>query len=81
MKFGLNQINKESPEWFVLLTDIIIIIVMPAFAIWALTIPERFIAADIKNFIGASATFFVAILKGLQIFTGKKDIKEYDNEG
>ena len=82
MKFGFNQIGEQPPKWIVKINDILIMFIMPAFALWVLTIPERVLDAEMKNFAGATATFGVALLKGLQYLTGQTQIeKKYGNEG
>lgn len=73
MKFGINQIGKEAPEWLVKLIDILIMFIMPAFVAFILSIPDKYLSMDFKNLLGAGATFVIAILKGIQYMSGKKD--------
>jgi hypothetical protein len=72
MKFGLDQIGKEPPKWLKMLSDIAIII-LGAFAVYVLSIPDSILTPDNKNFIGATATFLVSILKGIEMLSGKQD--------
>ena len=76
-KFGIDQIGKPAPVWLSRLLNTLIIIVMPALATFILAIPNEILSADAKNFLGALATFGLALLKGLQFLMGeeKQDIK------
>jgi hypothetical protein len=50
------------------------IVVLAALAAWSLAIPDSLMNADLKNFLGATLTMIVGILKGLQmIFKTKKN--------
>lgn len=71
MKFGLTQLNKEAPKWLTFLSDYSII-VLGAFAIYSTQIPDSYINSDLKNLLGSTATFIVAILKGIEMLSGKK---------
>lgn len=70
MKFGIDQIQNPAPKWFKKMMDALIIFVMPSMATFMLTIPEGWVSAEVKNFLGAGATFGVALLKALQFFVG-----------
>jgi len=73
MKFGLKQIGRDAPEWLVKLIDGLIMFIMPAFAAFILSIPDKYLSMDLKNLFGAGATFGIAVLKAFQYMSGKKE--------
>jgi len=71
MKFGIKQIGRDAPKWLSRLSDFSVLIV-GAFAVYITQIPESYILPDAKNLIGSTASFCVAILKGIEILSGGK---------
>lgn len=74
MKFGVEQTNSPEPKWMKLLFNLVVIVIMPAFAIYIISIPDEILDATTKNFIGATTTFFVAIFQGIKELSGDANI-------
>lgn len=72
MKFGLKQIGREAPEWLSRLSDALVLL-LGAFAIYTIAWPDKWISPEMKNFLGATATFIVAVVKAIELFSGKKE--------
>lgn len=73
MKFGIDQFKNPAPKWFTRLVNAMILFVMPAMATFMISIPDQWISPEIKNFLGAGATFGIAFLKGIQFFLGEEN--------
>lgn len=70
MKFGLDQIGKDSPKWISRLANALVVI-LGAAAVFSMTIPERIMSAEDKNFLGGTFTFLVSMVTVFKIITGK----------
>ena len=70
MKFGVNQIGKNPPVWLSRLSSALIII-LGAFAVYSLSIPETILTLENKNFLGATCTFLVSLVEVFKLFTGQ----------
>lgn len=71
MKIGLDQINKPEPNWMKKAFNILVIVVLPAFAVYVLAVPDNYLSQDLKIFLGATSTFVVAIFQGIKELSGK----------
>ncbi len=72
IKFGIDQLHKPSPLWMERLVNALIMLVMPALATFVLTIPEAWLSAEVKNFLGAGATFSIALMRALLFLFGEQ---------
>ncbi|MFN8299475.1 MAG: hypothetical protein U0T75_10235 [Chitinophagales bacterium] len=72
IKFGLDQLHKPAPAWMERAINALIMLVMPALATFVLTIPDAWLSAEVKNFLGAGATFSIAVLKALLFLFGEQ---------
>lgn len=72
IKFGIKQLNNPAPRWMERTVNALIMLVMPALATFVLALPESWISAEIKNFLGAGATFSIALLKALVFLFGEQ---------
>lgn len=70
MKFGIDQIGKDAPEWMNKLADASVVL-LGALAIWSLSIPDSFMNPETKNFLGATFTLLVSGVTVFKIITGK----------
>ncbi len=75
MKFGINQLGRKAPLWLTFISNFSVVF-LGAFAVYVMSIPDSYISAENKNFYGATATFLVSLLKGIELLTGKEEKNE-----
>lgn len=76
MKFGIEQVGNDAPQWMTRLFTALVVVIIPSFGAMVTTLPPDVMTDKTKLLIGIFVTFGLSLIRGTMMLFGAEVTKK-----